>query len=47
MIAKFVPEDVTCHSLAPLVYAKCGGEEVDNSVTNALQQLIESLEDNN
>jgi len=42
---KLVPEDVTCQSLAPLIYAKCGGEKVDNSVTTALQQLTESLEE--
>ena len=44
-IENVVPEDVTCQSLAPLIYAKCGGEKVDNSVTRALQQLTESLEE--
>jgi hypothetical protein len=43
--AKFVPEDVFCRSLSPLVYAKCGGEDVDNSVIRALEQLKESLEE--
>ena len=44
-IARFVPEDVECRRLSPLVYAKCGGEDVGNSVIRALQQLRESLEE--
>lgn len=43
--ASLVPEDVECRRLSPLVYAKCGGEEVGNSVIRALQQLRESLEE--
>lgn len=43
--ARFVPEDVECRRLSPLVYAKCGGEDVGNSVIRALQQLRESLEE--
>lgn len=42
---KFKPEDVECRRLCPLVYAKCGGDDVDRSVLTALEELKESLEE--
>ena len=37
------PEDHICERLAPIVYAKCGPTDVDNTVDEAIESLKSSL----
>mmetsp|Transcript_5522 Transcript_5522/g.9080 ORF Transcript_5522/g.9080 Transcript_5522/m.9080 type:complete len:196 (-) Transcript_5522:252-839(-) len=37
------PADVHCKKIAPLTYAKCGNDHVENSVTEAIVQFKKSL----
>jgi hypothetical protein len=37
------PADVHCKKIAPLTYAKCGNDHVENSVTEAIALLKKSL----